>query len=660
MSDPGNPNYNPFWEESEEYAISDEANEATGTVHVDGLPIPVQNGRLTMVNLATLQQRLTFGDYSLASDNFLSVWVQSDWTGGGQIGDIREASHTERFRHATAHTMNPRMLTQPLETVSYTVSGAPAAAYPVGDFFPSGGSVTLFYAAFDDALYSWDTGTEAFVSEIALSADPVNKGVVYDDEIWIPLGINGLDVWDGAAGAVTHYNDPTPVSILEWDDKLLLLEHDGQITIWDGAIMDSPTELRLRGNRVPRHLVLWWSQEGFPTVYVVTNRDVWVIDPLIPRLYRTGLRFPVHPDHGLGAASWRDDAMYVSVGVGVHQLARGGTISAMGLDRDDGLPSHLRGRIVDMEPEYNGLLALVQGLGTVDVDSGALGPTIESTSIYGDALVVAESSVNASSTLQRWTGMGWHTLWESPGSDGVPTRVMVSEADGEYRMWWGYGGSMYSQMLRRTFHNPRQGAQLGIDRFALSSSIRTGRFDANVTNFHKLASHVEVHFDPESTGEVDVYYYTDHFDERRLLGTVSGTGVQHILFNPDGVGVAEGDSFHWIEFEYELHNTDPTETVIVNWISLYFIVIPLQTRSWRIPVPLRHTEQWTARGPREIAEQFDNLAAGERFVTFKHRDQTYRVRLAQTQGDDGTGDDWTGNRTISLIEVGPIVTEADD
>jgi hypothetical protein len=237
---------------------------------------------------------------------------------------------------------------------------------------------------------------------------------------------------------------------------------------------------------------------------------------------------------------------------------------------------------------------------------------------------------------------------------------MVSEADGEYRMWWGYGGSMYSQMLRRTFHNPRQGAELGIDRFALTSSLKTGRFDANVTNFHKLASHVEITFDQSSRGYVDVYYYTDHFDGRRLLGSISGTGQQHLLFDPDGVGIEEGDSFHWIELEYELHNASATETVIVNWFSLYFVVIPLQTRSWRIQVPLKHDEQWTGLGPREMADHFDDLAAGDRFVTFKHRDRTYRTRLAQTQGDDGTGDDWTGSRTISLIEVNPFIVGADD
>lgn len=659
MSDPNSPDYNPFFLEMGEYAISEEADESWGTVHVDGKPVPTRGG-VGMVNLATLAQRLTFGDYSLASDHFLSVWVFSDGTGGGQVLDLRETSHSERYNHATSEMRFPRVITQPLRTYSYTVAGNPHRAFGVGDFFPQGGTQTLYWAAFDTALCKFDPVTQAFIATVTLAAEPVAKGLVYDDLLWIPEGSGGFDVWDGNAGAVTHNYGTggsaiTPISLLEWDDRLLALEHDGQISEWDGFSWESKSELRYRGNATPRSLQLWWNQQGEPTVYLVTSRDAWVIDPLLPKLMRTGLRFPIHPDHGLGAAPWRDDAMYVSVGVGLHQLSRGGTISAMGLDRDDGLPSNLRGRIVDLEPEYNGMLALVEGIGTVTVGSDdELDTTIEETMIYGDSMVVPESSTSADSTLQRWTGVGWHTVWQSVGIvTGTPTNVQVSEGGGDYQLFWGHGGTMYSQKLRRTFYNPRQGAQLGVDSFATESILKTGRFDAGLTNFHKLASHIEIHLDQLSAGEVDVYYYNDHFEGRKYLGTVSGTGQKHLMFDPDDDGWPEGDTFHWIELEYVFRSASYAETVIVNWVSLYFIVVPLQTRSWRFSVPLHLDEKWTDRGPREIADHFDELAAGERFVTFKHRDRTYRARLAQTQGTDATGDDLSGDRTVALIEITP-------
>ena len=643
----------PFTTESDDYATSDDARNSWGTAHIDGKAIPI-DGRIRMANLATLSQRLTFGDYTLSSDQYLSVWVQSDWTGGGQVEDLREPSHGQRLRHATAETTHPRMLTQPLETVSHTIDlpGMPATATPLGDY-EVGGDL-LFWAAFDEELRFWDTTTEAFIDGDTLSAVPVGKGVVFDDLLWIPLGSSGYDTWDGAT--VVNATSVLPIEFVEWDDKLVCLTTSGQVAMHQSGSTgwDIRPELTLKGDRTPRHLVVWWSQDGFPTLYVVTSRDVWAVDFVVPKLYRTGLRFPVHPDHGLAAASWRDDAMYVSVGVGVHQLSRGNVISAMGLDRDDGLPANFRGRIVDLEPEYNGLLALVEGIATVAVgDDESLGPAIEETSILDDALIVPESSSSASSTLQRYTGTGWHTVWESDSAEGTPTRVMVSEADGEYSMWWGYAGSMYRQLLRRTFYNPRQGAQLGIDRFALESNLFTGRFDANLQAFHKLASHVEVHLDPLSVGEMDIYYSTDHFDGQRLLGTVSGTGQQFLLFDPNDDGWYEGDGFHWIEFEYRLSNDDATETVIVNFVNLYFLVLPLQTRSWQMSVPLEMVEQWKGRGAQEIADQFDDLAVGEEFVSFKHRDRVYRVKVAQTTGAEATGEDRRSARSLSIIEIGP-------
>lgn len=650
MSDPTKPDYDPYWLEFADYATSETADEQWGTVHFDGKPIPVQ-GPVGFVQLATFEPRFSIGDPTMDSDKYLSVWNQSSWTGGGQIEDINESSDLQRFRHGTLETRYPRMLTLPPETITASITSPVGDAIPVGDYAPS--VTTLFWAAFGTKLRYWDTTTKAFIGGANIAAAPVNKGVVFDNLLFIPQGGSGYDTWDGVT--VTHSNTVLPVSFVEWDDKIVALQTTGQISIWDGATWDSPFAMKLRGNRIPRNLVVWWTPERIAAVFVVTNRDVWVADPLSQVLYRTGLRFPVHPDQGLGSAAWRDDAMYVSVGVGVHQLSMGGVVSAMGLDRDNGLPSDLRGAIVDLEPEYNGMLALVKGIGTVTIGSDAtLADVLEETMIFDAAPIMPEASSQARSTLQRWTGQGWHTVWESTGATGNPTRVMVSEGDGEYRIWWGYGTSMYSQVLRRGFHNPKQGAELGIDRFAASGSIKTGRFDANMMMFRKLASHFECHLDPVSTQTMEVRYQTDRtYPIWTTLGTITGTGQQRLMFDLDGDGWHEGEAFRWIEFEYLFTSTNPLQTPVVMGVGLKFIKVPLQTRSWTIVVPLTFPEVWNGRGAREIADQLDDLASGETFFSFKHRDQTYRVRIAQSQGPEATGADLTGSRRVSLIEIDP-------
>lgn len=640
---------NPFAVEMAAYATSDDADEEWGEVHIDGVPVPVR-GQVGVVNLATLPQRLTFGDYTLSSDNFLSVWVQSDWTGGGQVEDLREASHAERFRHASAETRFPRMLSQPPETTSSTITNATEAA-GIGDYAVAG--VTSYWAAFDDGtprLRKWNTSSLLWDGGADLSAMPAGKGVVYDDLLWIPQGPSGYQTWNGAA-VVAGAAGISAVSFVEWDDKLVALEDNGQVSTWDGFSWTSEAALRLRGNRTPRHLVVWWTADRFPAVYVITDRDVWAVDFLVPTLYRTGLKFPAHPDQGLGSDVWRDDSLYVSVGVGAHQLGLGMVISPAGLDRDDGMPVEFRGKIVDMEGEYNGLYALVEGTASTVVTPVEV-PVIEETAIRDDAMIADNAATFARSTLQDWTGIGWHTAWESDGAAGVPTRVQVSQAGGEYFVAWGYAGSMYRQNLRRTFHNPRQGALATIDRFASLSQLETGRFDANLATFHKLASHLEFHLDPASTGEVDVYYSTDHFDGFHFLGTVSGTGQQFVVFDPDGDGFAEGDAFHWIEFRYVLRNTSAIETVIVNWISLYFVVRPLQSTSYRGVSGLdAGDERHQGEGFAELAAFLDGLTVAEHFSTFKHRDRMRRVLVAQTNGTDNTGKDLRGGRTWTVIEV---------
>ncbi len=640
---------NPFATEREVYQYSEDANIQYGEVDLDGLGIPIQ-GTVQVNQLGVFEPRFVIGDPKFTDDKYFSVWNQNDWTGGGQKQVLNSASDTTRFYHATLDTKHPNMLTLLPETVSY--AGATAdTAYPLGDYDDTGSKI-LFWASFGIDLSYWDTGTAAYVSTgESLTAEPVNKGVVFDDILYIPLGSSGYDTWNGTV--VTNVNTITPVAFVEWDNKLVALGTDGQISVLDDPVdgWDGPSTMRLRGNRTPRNLVVWWTQDRFPAVFIVTNRDVWACDFLNEVLYRTGLRFPVHPDFGLGSCVWQDDALYVSVGIGVHQLSLGGVVSAMGLDRNSGIVDYLRGAIVDMEPEYNGVFALLKGVASVSVGADS-GDVLEEGALFDDALVVPTESENARSSLMQWTGTGWHSLWESEDTSGTPSRVMVSEADGEYRVWWGYGDLMYSQLLRRTFHNPMQGADLGIDRFAPSGMMIAGRFDADMAMNVKSASHLEAHLDKSSTGTIDVSYMTDQTDPTWVsFGTFEDTGNQVIKFDPDGDGWSEGLAFRWIDFQYEFSSADALGTPIVNWITLKFLKVPLQTKSWSFLVPLAFPEQWKGRSPQEIMDHLDRLATGTRFVTFKHRNQTYRVRVAASIGPEQTGHNIEGLRQVNLIEM---------
>jgi hypothetical protein len=630
----------PYAEEVEAYAIDpDLPVEEWGVVYLAGVPVPVL-GDPDYVNLARYSPKISIGEADF--DDLISTWKMEDWSGGGQIERMNVGSDTNRFRSATAETRFPRMLSNPPLTTQVTLSGASGDATPLADYND------LFWAAFGDKLRKWNTATEEFDGGATLAASPVGKGFSWGGLLWIPEGASGYETWDGAS-LTAGTAGITPIDFAEWDDKLIALEHDGQVSVWDGVGWSVQPPLKLKTEETPRHLVIWWDAEREPAIYVVTNRAVWVVDPLIPRLYRTGTKYPVHPDQGRGATAWRDDAMFVSTGIGVLRVNLGNVISPTGLDRGDSLPADLRGYITDMEPEYNSLIAVVQGFSEGD---DFLDYPLEETLLQDAAVVLAQQQ--ARSTVQRFTEAGWHTVWESSGADGVATRLVVSQASGEYRMWWGYDGDMYTQKMRRSLHTPKQGAQLAIDEFARTSYLMTPQFDAGMPGNAKSASHLDVVLHDAHTGRVGVQYRTDRDRAWRSLGSATVAGVTtSLMFDPDGDGWSEGEGHGWIQFLFSLDSEtdDVTATPLIESITFKFVKVPLQAKSWVINVPLYHDEAWMGMGPHELATFIDALASTENFYPFKHRDETFRVRVAQTTGQQNLGPDMRERRIVNLLEV---------
>lgn len=649
----------PFAEELAAFGITPDEQQ-WGEVYLGEKAIPTL--AVTETNLGTLAAKFTIGESNKDSDNLLSVWIQNDWTGGGQAEDLNELSQGQRFRHADGlDTYHPNMLSLNLETTSYTITSA-MSCFPIGDYKPSGGR-QRFWVAFDLKLCYWDKDTTAFIHAADLPAVPVNKGVIYDGLLWIPLGASGYSTWNGTSvvNSSSSPDDPPilPVSLKIWDNKIAALSISGQYSLWDGFAWTSNPALQVRDGSTMRNLVVWWDQNRESTVYIITDGGVYSVDPLVPTLYTTGDYWPTHPDQGLASAQWRDDSMYVSIGVGIQNLSLGGVITfTNGLDRDDGLPTYLRGAIVDFEPEYNGMYALVQGIvGAIDSGDEDNGDLLEETQVYDTPIVASTSSGTAYSSLQLWTGVGWHNMWQSDAALGTATRVMVSQADGEYQVWWGYGASMYRQLLRRTAYNPKQGVEIGTDRFSMTGYLYSGRFDANMPMFIKLGSHVEAHLDPLSQGQVDVYYQTDAtYPSWVRLGGAYQPGTTVLKFKSvDGKSgsFSKGESFRWIEFQYVLSSTNVNLSPVVMWFTLKMIKLPLETLSWSFVVPLVWNENWQGSGAQEMHDYINDLVKAQEFTSFGHADRYYRVRVAQVTFNGATGKDKRGTMRVNLVQIDP-------
>lgn len=649
MSDNG---HSPFADEHDSYKVDDNALTSWETATLAGRHLWVKETR--NVNLARFEPKLTIGDFTADSDNLISSWIQRDWTGGILYGELNEGSDTERYRIGNAETIYPRQLAQNLETTEYRIDALDPdilSATPVADF--GAGTDDRFYAAFDLHLCRHNPATNSYEEVGTLAGIPTGKGVTYLDKLYIPLGGAGYQCWDGAT-LTDGIAGITPLEFAEWDDKLVCLEHDGQLNIFDGvawlADLAWLAKLKLHPQRRPRHVVNWWNPQREPTIFVITDQDVWSYDPVAQLLYRTGLRYPRHPDQGLAAATWRDDALYVSVGVGLHQMNTGQVISAVGLDSGDGLPAALRGRIVDLEPAYNGMIAVLEGLSDVVQDQGEV-RTLEETAIFDHSIVALGRRI-AKSALYQYTGTGWHPIWEADTVRGVPTRAYVSQAHDDFWLWWGYGGRMYRQQLRRTFHNSRQGLVAGIDRFAPASYLLSGRFDAQMSGFRKLASHFEVLMAKESRGRCAVSFQTEGRDWT-YLGAADTPGRWYFPFDPDTDGrFAEGIGFDWIEFRYDLSSGAVTDSALVDAFILHFVKLPKTSYSWNFLIRFTDDDPGPfAIGPQDGFTWLNGLADSEEFITFKHRKETKRVRVAQVTSDQRVGRDLRNTCQVSLIEV---------
>lgn len=622
-----------------------------GTVMLDGMPLQLASD-VREVDLARFQGKVTQGDYSFDSDATQSVWVISSLVGGIGNEFLKEGVDDETYWTGNLETRYPHMLTLLPETTR--LSGMGGAAYPLADFPASSPSL---FVAFGTDLARWVESSREFVGVGPLGATPTNKAIEHGRLLWIPLGHGGYATVDDQFEMTIH-SDLRVISFCLWDDKVVALTVDGVLRIrpgLSGQWEEELPELSLPSGHLPRSLVVFLNQQEDATVHVITNQDAWAYDRELNRLVRTQLQYPRHPDQGIAAAVWRGDSMYVSVGLGIHSYT-GGVISAIGPDGRYGMPASLRGRIVDLEPEYNGMIAVVEGQ-LVSEDQEQDVEIMPAT--FCDP-VRPFRSTNARSTILRYGGYGWHPVWTSDSREGLPTWAFVSTADNTYRLWWGYAGDMFYQDLRVTFHNPKAGMQVGVDRFARSGSLITGWFDADMRGFRKLGSHVEltladVFGDGSQAGEVRVEYQVDTDQNWHLLGSTSHVGRSVMRFGiTDTLGnpaFSEGIDFSQIRFRISLSSSDPHLSPVVESFLVKYIKMPLSRLSWTFSVKFDQERSFMGGGVATTSERVRKLASDGKFHEFIYLDKAYRVRVAQTQKSGMSGKDPRNTLQLSVIEI---------
>jgi hypothetical protein len=620
------------------------------TIKMNGVPFPVVRD-VGYQALFQFSRKVVSGDYSRDSDDLISAKIWTGFPGGIGVLNNRDGSDEGKCWYTSIWSRDPYKITLNRRVVVAPVS--PDVKYPLGDL------ADTFYAASASDVYAWNEASKTFGSTIgSLSADPVFRGVAWNGKLYIPCGAAGYHATDGAT-----------VDAISTDAKAVCFAvmSDGQISrlfalCADGALKSTTdgtnwtTEAQINTSETPHKLVVWMDRTENDTLFCVTSAGVYSYDPVSGILIRTRLsNVPAHPDNGLGAESWRPgEDLYVSFGTQAAQYAAGmSQIAFMGPDRRDGLPDELRGRIVDLCAEFNGLLALLEGVAIAADDPESEfdpGHEDEPTEISGTTAV---------SALLAYNGFGWHPLWKSSDASGSPTFLCVSGTSGAYRIWWGWGDRLHTIALSRAFSNPDQEFRTLEGDFEASGQLDTGYYDGAMREFDKLASHVEINLEAGTASEtVAIEYLCDGETSWTLLGTASARGKTILPFGnevqDDGTIVSRGVLFRRIRFRLTL-NRDPDDsrlTPVLDSFVLKHIRLPLAGASFTLTVPLYWgAEGWGDRTCEHIKEELDALALSSEFVRLEHGDDSYRVRVSYINGNDRTGGDDRGSRTLNLVEV---------
>jgi hypothetical protein len=592
---------------------------------------------ITVSQLSAYQPGVTIGAATIDSHPVLSTWGISDLTGGHGMDDHMAGVTDNRYRYGTLDVSRPGKWFP--RWIVNTETGTAGAFWPAGDLLYSGN--VEMYGVFGTDLHIWNESTDAWTDTTSnLTAAPVNTGVAFAGtgtlRLFIPMGASGIATYTGAVFANVAASGTVPAAkaiCIYGNTSLIAVDTSGQLwytvdgTTWTSFGADGKVDGSLTAN--------WLYEDrdvmGNPVLQVVTTGGLFSFDPAGPTLYKLDLQFPNHPSQGLTACSWRGE-QFIAAGMGVYSFT-GSNIGAMGLDRDAGLPYNrgYNAKIVSIVAELNDMYALVQG-----------------------------DNTNSFSSIQRWTGTGWHSVW-STGSTTV-TRLYVSGARGEHRIWWGGGNNSFTLSLPIAYTNPRQVAADEQDSaFELSGNLFTGLTNMGMPGTTKIAVSVGIRVATVGSASISnsapQVWYRMRDDENliQLSGPYDEDGTLVVLAASGPI--PDATYFYWFDDGFEGIRFEEIELylftgqgMLTKWMALYFTKLISGNRAWTVTLDL--TEKFEDQSPEVMDAALDAFILDENIIDFIYRDTTYKVRVTSWSGADSSGRaDTRGMRSVQLIEV---------
>jgi hypothetical protein len=631
-------------------------------------------------DLARFQQKFLFGDPSKDSNDLLSSLQVSDLSGGHGVSKLKEGTDQGRFEFGTMYWRFPDFGTKPMYWTGNNTVGDVGTGnkYVLGEFWSD--TDNEFYVVYTAGLnvrrgLIFDGGSGigeidpfyAAPSSGNLTSLPVNQGVGYqgthaEERFFIPQGNNGFAIITDTSVAPTEFAAPKFSAFTVFDNKLIGITTGGRMyktydgTTWTGydLVYQLSKSYRIRG------LVTYVDRQDEPTVYVLTDRDMWQFDPDGPELFKIGGGgWGSHPHHARGYAVWRDQ-LFIAVGMAVWRYT-GGTWMPVGLDRDFGLPPEYHGYISNLTASNNSLYAMVQGIG-------------------------GDTEYGAKSSIHEFNGSGWQTVWTQ--DTAVPSSIQyhgalaasaytmaemcMTQSGSLQTLVFGTAGSddrIYTSSVQMENANPRSAIRRGQafgDGFYYYTE--TGEFDADMYGYKFIANSVEVTIEEPVTvpaisrDTFRIIHQIDRGDWEQLMSVTAAPGEYHALFGTslatdhEGVTLYSGAEWSRIKFRWEILRAASThidKPMILTNFSFNFLKTVASNDSYQVSLDLKNGSADSQYAAQEAMDFIDALVSPSprAFTTLKVGHRIWRVWVAQNGGTRTNQETQMGIRNLSIVEI---------
>jgi len=482
------------------------------------------------------------------------------------------------------------------------------------------------------ALNSAGSGYDAIKENFTA---PITDLVAMGNYLYIYCGSGAnywyMDVWE----TCRETNVEGALYGIEWDSKLFKIDNDGQLSYTQTPNSATPSwtdkgKLLLPPDSVAS-LELYRDADGTYIIYAGTKQGLWAHDYANAKWLETELALPNHPTCGKGLAHWRE-GLHISAGLDIHKYiaARTATISAVGLDRDDGLPALRGGEIVKLTKGYNELFAAV--------DSTYEGST-------------------SRSTVMAWDGKGWQCFWMA-GANNLEIHDIIVSSDTSYRLWIGAGTKIYWVPLQRNLRNPKKVSGFTYD----SAGIHITPWFDGAWIGAKLALATQIFCkDMTSAETVQVSYRIDHVTtnigsvgtEWTSLGTVVAAGDEvetPYTFGTNAVGAA----FKAIQFRFDLAGGTSTLSPDIIYMKFKYLKLLDSKWGWNVTIDLSQAGK-VGSTPLQLVASLQTAVETATLLEFTFRNEsggtyTNYVKVSNAQSLQQTGEDWRGTFSLALVE----------